>query len=100
MVNHKQQQSGAYPPRRLTRPRAGTAVALRSGFAVAAFWAVSVPAFAQTTVYETEDISLDVAVDAQSVVFTQDNSWFGEPVANIGVDTDSWAEVAVEPHST
>ena len=52
---------------------------------------------AQTTVYETEEFSLDVGLDAAAVVFIQNNPWFGEAEANIGVDTDGWTEFAIEP---
>ena len=52
---------------------------------------------AQTTVYETEEFSIDVGFDAAAVVFIQDNPWFGEAEANIGVDTDGWTEFAIEP---
>lgn len=79
----------------LLAPRASAA----SGSLIAAAVAVAAatPAAAQTTVYESDDVSLDVAADATAVVFTQNNSWFGEPETNIGADTDSWAELAFEP---
>jgi hypothetical protein len=65
--------------------------------ALAALSMVPASAAAQTTVYESEDLSVDVGFDAAAVVFVQDDPWFGEAEANIGVDTDGWAEFAVEP---
>lgn len=76
-------------------PRASAALGSLITAAVAAVGATS--AAAQTTVYESNDVSLEVAADATAVVFTQNNSWFGEPEANIGADTDSWVELAFEP---
>ncbi|MEH6759054.1 MAG: hypothetical protein V7676_16310 [Parasphingorhabdus sp.] len=57
----------------------------------------SAPAAAQVNVYDSEELSVDVALDASSVLFVQSNSWFGEPEANIGVDSKNWAEFAIEP---
>lgn len=79
----------------LLTPR--TSAALGSLIAAAVAAAGSTPATAQTTIYESDDVSLEVAGDATAVVFTQNNSWFGEAEANIGADTDSWAELAFEP---
>lgn len=58
---------------------------------------IAQPALGQTTVYETENVTVEVAVDASAATFVQSNPWFGEPEANIGADTDEWAEFAVEP---
>ena len=52
---------------------------------------------AEVALYEGDRIKIDFAVDAKAVVFLQDNPWFGEAVANIGADTDTWAEFAIEP---
>jgi len=54
-------------------------------------------AHAQMSVFEGERLKIDLGVDASTVFFAQDNPWFGEPVANIGADTDSWLEVGAEP---
>ncbi|HBL93770.1 MAG TPA: hypothetical protein DHV57_15485 [Hyphomonas sp.] len=55
------------------------------------------PAAAQINLYDSEDVAIDFGLDAATVAFAQSNPWFGEPEANIGVDTNNWAEIAVEP---
>ncbi len=57
----------------------------------------AVPAMAQINFYESEDVAIDVGLDAATAAFAQSNPWFGEPEANIGVDTNSWVEFAIEP---
>lgn len=57
----------------------------------------SAQAIAQTSLYDNDTVAIDVGLDAATVVFAQSNPWFGEPEANIGVDTSTWAELAVEP---
>lgn len=49
----------------------------------------ALPAMAQINLYDSEA--------AATVAFAQSNPWFGEPEANIGVDTSTWAEFAIEP---
>jgi hypothetical protein len=79
----------------LLAPRSIATLGSLIAAAVAAVGAT--PAAAQTKIYDSDDVTLEVAADAAAVVFTQNNPWFGEPEANIGADTDSWAELAFEP---
>ena len=44
-----------------------------------------------------DDVAIDIGLDAATATFAQSNPWFGEPEANIGVDTNNWAEFAIEP---
>ncbi len=59
--------------------------------------ATTTPAFAEEKIYESDTIEVSVALDAKMALVTQKNAWFGEDVANIGVETDSWAEFSAEP---
>ncbi len=73
-------------------PACRTALLSIIGLGVAAL-----PAMAQINLYDSDVVAIDVGLDAATVVFAQSNPWFGEPEANIGVDTSTWAEFAVEP---
>ena len=64
---------------------------------VATISILAIPAAAQINLYDSEDVAIDVGLDAATAAFAQSNPWFGEPEANIGVDTNSWAEFAIEP---
>jgi hypothetical protein len=55
------------------------------------------PALAQINVYDSEDVAIDVGLDAATAAFSQNNSWFGEAESNIGVNSNTWAEFAIEP---
>lgn len=59
--------------------------------------AIASPVLAEENVYESDLIEVSVALDAKMALVTQNNAWFGEDVANIGVETDSWAEFSAEP---
>ena len=59
--------------------------------------ASAVPAVAQINLYDTDDVAIDIGLDAATATFAQSNPWFGEPEANIGVDTNNWSEFAIEP---
>lgn len=55
------------------------------------------PALAQINIYDSEDVAIDVGLDAATAAFSQNNSWFGEAESNIGVNSNTWAEFAIEP---
>lgn len=77
------------------RPQGLIAKAALIGFAWLTISAL--PAMAQINLYESDDIEIDVGLDAATAVFVQSNPWFGESEANIGVDSNSWVEFAIEP---
>jgi len=52
---------------------------------------------ADVSVYNSERLKLTAGLDVTTVAFSQNNPWFGEDVANIGVEVDEWLEVAVTP---
>jgi hypothetical protein len=54
-------------------------------------------AAAQEVIYETDRVRVEAGLDAASVVFFQHDSWFGEAQANIGVESGTWNEFAIEP---
>jgi hypothetical protein len=59
--------------------------------------ALTTPAAAQEIVYDTDRLRVEAGLDAATVVFTQSNSWFGQSEANIGVESGTWSEFAIEP---
>ena len=59
--------------------------------------ALAAPAAAQEVVHETDELRIEAGFDAASVVFVQNNAWFGESEANIGVESEVWSEFAIEP---
>mgnify|MGYP003672110143 FL=1 len=65
--------------------------------AIVGLGVAALPAMAQINLYDSDAAAIDVRLDAATVTFAQNNPWFGEPEANIGVDTSTWAEFAIEP---
>ncbi len=54
-------------------------------------------AHAQMALYKENRFEISVGLDATSVLFSQNNPWFGEAAANIGAETGEWGEFAVSP---
>lgn len=67
------------------------------GLAVAGPALIAMPTSAQINLYESDAVAIDIGLDAATASFAQSNSWFGEAEANIGVDSDTWTEFAIEP---
>jgi hypothetical protein len=52
---------------------------------------------AESIIHQSDDVSVSFNLNANAVAFSQQNPWFGEDEANLGVEVDQWLELAVTP---
>lgn len=52
---------------------------------------------AEINVYDNDRFKIFFGLDATTAAFTQNNAWFGQDVANIGVETDDWIDFGIVP---